>query len=111
MNARRSDDAAIRAALLLCLCLVAIQLRSAEPTSEEFFEKKIRPLLAESCYKCHSAKSEKIKGKLRVDSRNALLKGGETGPAIVPGNPEKSLLVEAVLYKNEDMQMPPKEKL
>jgi hypothetical protein len=77
----------------------------------EFFEKRIRPVLAENCYKCHSAQSEKLKGKLRLDSREAILKGGETGPALVPGEPEKSLLIKAIRYLDEDLQMPPKTKL
>jgi hypothetical protein len=58
----------------------------------EFFEQKIRPVLVEHCYKCHSAESEKLKGGLRLDSREGMLKGGETGPAIVPGAPDRSLL-------------------
>src|SRR5205085_7391097 len=78
----------------------------------EFFEKKIRPLLIDNCYKCHSATSEKLKGALKLDSREAALKGGESGkPAIVPGDPEKSLLIEAVRYGNPDLQMPPKKQL
>ncbi|HYG78285.1 MAG TPA: DUF1553 domain-containing protein [Planctomycetota bacterium] len=83
----------------------------SDAASIEFFEKKIRPALIEHCYKCHSAKSEKIKGKLRVDNRNALQRGGETGPGIVPGDPEKSLIIEAIVYKNPDLQMPPDNKL
>src|SRR4051794_25871059 len=69
-----------------------------ETPSVDFFEKKIRPVLVEHCYKCHSADAKKIKGKLRLDSRAWLLKGGDSGPALVPGNLEKSLLIEAVLY-------------
>src|SRR5205085_5262937 len=67
-------------------------------------------LLAENCYKCHSAQSEKPKGGLLLDSRDGALKGGETGPAIVPGDPEKSLLIKAVRYADKDLQMPPKDK-
>jgi hypothetical protein len=76
----------------------------------EFFEKKIRPLLVDNCYNCHSANTN-AKGGLRVDDRNGLLHGGNTGPAIVAGNPEKSLLLRAVGYKDEDLQMPPKKQL
>ena len=75
----------------------------------EFFEAKVRPILVESCYKCHSFEKGKAKGDLRLDTRDALLKGGATGPAIVAGNPDKSLLIEAVRYGTEDLQMPPKE--
>ena len=73
-----------------------------------FFEQKIRPLLADRCYKCHSKEADKIKGGLLLDTREAVLAGGNSGPAIVPGNPEKSLLIEAIRYKSEDLQMPPK---
>lgn len=73
----------------------------------EFFEKKIRPVLAERCYECHSADAKKIKGKLRLDSREDILRGGETGPAIIPGKPEKSLLITAIKYVDKDLQMPP----
>jgi len=75
----------------------------------EFFEKKIRPVLTEKCYKCHSAGAEKIKGGLRLDSRAEWMKGGESGPVIVPGNPEKSRLIHAVRRTDSSLQMPPKE--
>jgi hypothetical protein len=76
----------------------------------EFFETKIRPLLVERCYECHSARAEKLKGGLLLDSKEGVLKGGDSGPVIVPGNPEKSLLIKAVRYTSEDLQMPPKNK-
>ncbi|MSU58454.1 MAG: DUF1549 domain-containing protein [Pedosphaera sp.] len=80
------------------------------PAQSQFFESKIRPLLADKCYKCHSASAEKVKAGLLLDSRDGVLKGGETGPAIVPGDPEKSLLIKAVRYTDPDLQMPPKGK-
>ena len=91
----------------------SLALRAAEPSPEglEFFEKKIRPVLSDKCYKCHSAQSAKVKGGLLLDSRETLLKGGDTGPAIVPGIPEKSLLIKAIHYEDEELQMPPKEQL
>jgi hypothetical protein len=76
----------------------------------QFFETKVRPVLVENCYKCHSVDSEKIKGGLRLDSRESILKGGDSGPAIVPGDPEKSLLIAAVRYTDKELQMPPKNK-
>jgi len=76
-----------------------------------FFEAKVRPLLARSCYSCHSASAKRPKGGLRLDSRAAILHGGDGGAALVPGHPEKSLLVDAVRYRNEALQMPPKGKL
>ncbi|HEV8606729.1 MAG TPA: PSD1 and planctomycete cytochrome C domain-containing protein [Tepidisphaeraceae bacterium] len=76
-----------------------------------FFESKIRPVLIEHCYKCHSTQSEKLKAHLKLDSRDNMLKGGDSGPAIIPNQPAKSRLIEALRYTNEDMQMPPKGKL
>jgi cytochrome c553 len=76
-----------------------------------FFEAKIRPVLIERCYSCHSAEAKKLKAELYVDSREGLLKGGETGPAVIPGDLEKSLLIKAIRYKDEDLKMPPKGKL
>jgi hypothetical protein len=73
-----------------------------------FFENKIRPVLAQNCYKCHSTDAVKIKGGLRLDSRDAVRQGGDSGPAIVPGDPEKSLLIKAVRYTDPELQMPPK---
>src|SRR3954467_955380 len=83
--------------------------QDAAPGSEEakFFESRIRPLLIDSCTKCHGP--EKQRGGLRLDSRAALLKGGETGPAILPGKPNESLLLKAVRY--EGPEMPPKKRL
>ncbi|MDQ3623049.1 MAG: DUF1549 domain-containing protein, partial [Verrucomicrobiota bacterium] len=77
----------------------------AEDPGIEFFEKKIRPVLVESCYECHG--EEKQKGGLRLDSKAAWEKGGDSGTAIVPGDPDKSLLIEAIRYGDEDLQMPP----
>ncbi len=76
----------------------------------DFFEKKIRPLLVENCYQCHSAEAEKLKGALFLDSKAGILKGGESGAAIVPGDVEKSLLIKAIRYTDKDLQMPPKDK-
>ncbi len=102
--------------LLLCFAgaLTASATDSPSPPTPEqaeFFEKKIRPLLIAACSKCHSDKSAKLKGGLRLDSRAGLLKGGDSGPALIPGQPEKSKLIEAIRYKNSDLQMPPRGKL
>src|SRR5262245_41623750 len=78
---------------------------------DEFFEKSIRPLLSERCFECHSGAVNEPKSGLRLDSREGLLQGGTRGPAIVPGSPEKSRLIEAVGYKDVKLQMPPKGKL
>ena len=70
----------------------------------EFFESRIRPILANNCYSCHS---ENKLGGLRVDSRVALLAGGKSGPAIVPGRPDESLLIQAILQADPKKKMPP----
>ncbi len=87
-------------------------MHAAELTSAQlgFFEKKIRPIFVEHCYKCHSS-GGKIKGGLLVETREDLLKGGDTGPAIEPGDADKSRLIEAVRYQNQHLQMPPKNPL
>ncbi|MBI5801129.1 MAG: DUF1549 domain-containing protein, partial [Verrucomicrobia bacterium] len=93
-------------------CELVVNAVAAFPTEDlEFFEKRIRPLLAERCYECHSADAKKLKGGLHLDSREGVLKGGDTRPAVVPGQPDKSLLLEAVRYSNQDLQMPPKSRL
>jgi hypothetical protein len=86
---------------------------SAEPLAPQidFFEKRIRPLLVERCYQCHSARAKKVKGELLLDTRAAILKGGESGPALVPGQVDRSLLIMAVRYRDETLQMPPSGKL
>ena len=91
----------------------AVALPAVEPAREhlDFFEKKIRPVLVERCYECHSAAAKKNKGGLTLDTRDGVLKGGDAGSAVAPGDPEKSKLIEAVRYKNRDLQMPPKSPL
>src|SRR5438067_12002013 len=75
----------------------------------EFFENRIRPVLVEHCYECHSATARKVEGGLRVDSREGLLKGGDSGPALVPGDPAKSLLLRALRHEHPDLAMPAKQ--
>jgi hypothetical protein len=83
----------------------------AEPSSEQvdLFEQKVRPVLVERCYGCHSAKSGKARGGLRLDTREGLRKGGDSGPALVPGDPAASLLLKAL--RHEGPKMPPRGKL
>src|SRR6185369_13358982 len=78
---------------------------------DDFFERSVRPLLAERCYECHSARSKQLKGALRLDTPETILKGGESGPVVVPGAPDKSLLIQAVRYLDKDLRMPPKRRL
>jgi mono/diheme cytochrome c family protein len=81
---------------------------SPSPQGVEFFEKNVRPLLVSKCQSCHGPKRQQ--GGLRLDSRAALLKGSDNGAVVVPGDPNKSLLVKAIRYDG-DVQMPPKGKL
>jgi hypothetical protein len=81
----------------------------AQRGDETFFELKIRPILADKCFKCHGGK--KVSQGLRVDSRAALLKGGESGPAVIPGDADKSLLIQALRYTHAEIKMPPDRRL
>lgn len=95
------------------LCLIAWPVAGDELTSSaseagiEYFEKEIRPLLVKHCYQCHSEKSEEREGGLVLDDRQGWLRGGDNGPAVVPGDVDASLLIRAVRYGDADLQMPP----
>ena len=86
---------------------------SAPITSEQrqFFESEVRPILAENCYSCHSTKAKKIKGGLFLDHGSSIFSGGDSGPAVIPGDLDQSLIIEAVRYEDPDSAMPPKKKL
>lgn len=89
----------------MLLIFVASPCLLVADSDPELFESKIRPVLAETCFRCHG--DQKSGGMLRVDSREALLKGGDSGPAIVPGKPEDSLLVQAIARHEGVSAMPP----
>src|SRR5688500_6319903 len=99
-------------ALALAVGLLSSTASASSPESAgvEFFEKHVRPVFVEHCHQCHSAEAEKVKGGLLLDTKDALLKGGDSGPALVPGDPDKSLLIKAIRYGDENLQMPPKGK-
>lgn len=101
----------VSALLKLAVARVFSATPAPTPTDADlaFFESKVRPLLIERCYECHGDKKQK--GGLRLDSQPGWQAGGETGAVIVPGDPARSLLIEAIRYTNEDLQMPPKERL
>jgi hypothetical protein len=93
------------AAVFLCLLL-----RSAPAQGpDDFFEKEVRPLLVENCHKCHG--NDKPKGGLRLTSRAAILKGGDSGPAAIAAKPDESLLIRAIGYRTDQLKMPPNGKL
>jgi hypothetical protein len=98
---------------LLALGSTPKTLTATEPTPQsiEFFEKKVRPILAQHCGRCHSTQAKKLKARLLLDSQAGLLKGGDGGPVIVPGQPDRSRLIDAVRYQNVDLRMPPRGKL
>src|SRR5262245_1744624 len=81
-----------------------------DPKGIDFFEKNIRPVLVANCYQCHSASSKELKGELRLDTKEGVRKGGESGLAIVPGKPDESLLIKALRHE-DGLEMPPKDKL
>ena len=106
--------AALRMTLAGVAALSALLLtHAAEPAlstaDRQFFDTKIRPVLTEQCYKCHSHTADKVKGGLMLDSRDALFAGGSSGRVIVPGKPDDSLLIQALRYTDADLRMPPEE--
>src|SRR2546423_15683823 len=86
----------------------AIMGRANDPGEQHFIE-RVKPLLESRCVSCHGP--DKAKAGLRLDSREGALKGGEHGPAVTPGKPSESLLLQAVMHPKKDLEMPPKEKL
>ncbi len=98
--------------MVLLPLLAAEGVRAADTAGIEFFESKIRPVLAENCYSCHSAEAKKLKANFRLDTREGLLKGGESEmPGVAPGKVEESHLIQAVRWDDESLRMPPKKKL
>ena len=82
-----------------------------DAAAKKLFRERILPALKQHCYECHSAKSDEVKGNLRVDTREGLRKGGDNGPAVVPGDVEASFLLKAISYREDDYKMPPRGKL
>ena len=100
--------------MMLAALLMAVSsswTSAAEDGDIAFFEQKIRPILAEHCSSCHDASAKKTKGGLSLSGRDSMLRGGDSGPAIVAGKPQQSLLVQAIKWTSDDLQMPPKKKL
>ncbi len=99
-----------KVSVTLCLlsAIALAPLLKGQTDGEQFFESKVRPILANNCYTCHTGAQS---GGLRLDSREAILKGGKSGPAVVPGSPEQSLLIQATNYSHPRIKMPPGDKL
>src|SRR5215475_9334273 len=115
---RRYHRAAIRTGVIFasgCLVFAVAALPQSQPakiqpptkSQLDFFESKVRPIFSENCYKCHSGATGAPKAGLELDWKGGWEKGGTDGPAIVPGNPDKSLLIQAVRYTDSSLQMPP----
>src|SRR5262249_39151311 len=104
---------------LVAVWIIASPELAAQPAAQgtvppeqiAFFEKNIRPVLVRECYSCHASTAKKIKGKLTLDTREGIRKGGETGPAVVPGDAKKSLLLKAIQQTHDELKMPPTKKL
>ena len=110
VNQRLKTHLAACAVVLLAAPILAAV--TAQPTADQnqFFENKVRPILANNCYKCHSSQAQKLKGGLSLEFKDSTAQRRRNGPAVVPGEPEKSLLIKAVRYTDPDLQMPPKGK-
>ncbi|HTU23167.1 MAG TPA: PSD1 and planctomycete cytochrome C domain-containing protein [Gemmataceae bacterium] len=100
---RRGITAAL--ALMELFSVAAAHAGDPDRRGVDFFENKVRPVLVEHCYRCHSDEAKKVRGGLRLDSAAGLLKGGDSGPAIVPGEPARSLLLKALRHEGE-LKMP-----
>jgi hypothetical protein len=98
--------------ILSCLAaLISIPRAGDDPSEVEFYESKIRPVLEKECYACHSAKAKELKAGLRLDTRRGLIDGGDSGPAVLPGKPDDSLLIRVIEHASEIAMMPPDKRL
>lgn len=101
--------AVIAWSIMATLSPASVRAESGSPKDVAFFENRIRPVLVKHCYECHAQDSKELGGKLLLDTRDGLRTGGETGPSIVSGKPDESLLIQALRW--QDIQMPPDEPL
>jgi hypothetical protein len=99
------------AAVMAISAFSSLCVSAADPPDDEFFASRIEPLLKTKCQPCHSHGAQQMEGGLTLDSKSGWATGGDSGPAIVPGKPDESLLIKAVRFDDPDLQMPPEEKL
>ncbi len=114
MNFHSTTNPRVALAFVFILAsALGIAAKEASPTSDDvaFFVDQIEPLLKAHCYGCHSHAAGEMEGGLTLDSRSGWANGGERGPAIVPNKPQESLIVKAILREDDDLRMPPDEKL
>jgi len=100
----------MRFCLILCLLLGSCAIVHGED-AKELFAKNVQPLFARKCFECHSSKADELKGNLKLESLDDVLKGGDSGPAVKAGDVAESLLLRAIRYQIEDKQMPPSGRL
>ena len=91
--------------------VLILSLLSISAQADDLFSSQVLPILKDNCYECHSHEANKMKGGLTLDSRSGWANGGDSGPTIIPGKPEKSLLITAIRHEDSDYEMPPKKKL
>ncbi len=102
---------------MMCCCLAYLAALCTfnpagdDPADVEFYEAKIRPVLEKECYSCHSGRAKELKAGLRLDTRKGLLDGGDSGPAILPGKPDDSLMIRVIEHASEIAMMPPGKRL
>jgi mono/diheme cytochrome c family protein len=99
-----------RTALAAAIFLVELAYCSADD-ADNLFKDSIRPLFERKCFQCHSSKADELKGNLKLETVESILKGGDQGPAVVPGDTQNSFLLRAIRYQVEDFQMPPSGRL
>jgi mono/diheme cytochrome c family protein len=99
------------AMFLLASLLFAWTQRAAAEDAAALFKDKVRQLLERKCFDCHSSKAEEVKGELKLETLEQILKGGATGPAVIAGDVENSFLLRAIRYQEDDYQMPPAGKM
>ena len=97
--------------LILSLVLLAVASAAQGADAAALFDEKVKPLLAHHCYDCHSQKAKDLKGNLKLDSLEGIMKGGSNGPAVIAGDVENSFLLRAIRYQEADYQMPPRGRL
>src|SRR5262245_30401879 len=108
---RGGGQAKMRTAVAALAALVVLGQARADEAGLAFFETNVRPALVKHCYPCHSHEAMKARGGLSLDHRDGLRKGGDSGPAVVPGKPDQSLLIKAVRHEHASLKMPPRAKL
>ena len=99
------------ALFLLATLPVAWPQKAVAEDAADLFKDKVRPLFERKCFDCHSSKAEEVKGELKLETLEQILKGGATGPAVVAGDVENSFLLRAIHYQEDDYQMPPAGKM